>query len=175
MRRLCIAGLKLDHPLALVDWAAGPSAALTAWTEALASARLNLKQVLAWPAAGSGGRCLACLNPAAADQAFDLAQNAARDFGTPPPELIRPVAALTIYPLAGDAALPLTALALLHSSGCTPLAVSTSMSAAVLVVPHEQRKPCLDLLARRFELPPSASPPESRVEVTQSPRPRDPD
>lgn len=175
MRRLRIAGLKLDHPLALVDWALGPGAALTAWIKALAAARLNLKQVLAWPAGGRGGRLLACLELPAGDEALSLAEKAAGEFGVARPEIIRPVAAITMYPLGSDPALPLTALALLESQGRRPLAAATSLAAAVVVVPDDQREACLNLLARRFDLPSNASPPESRVRVTQSPVQRDPD
>ena len=175
MGRLRIAGLKLDHPLALVDWALGPGPALTAWIRSLAAARLNLKQVLAWPAGGRAGRVLACLALSDSDQALSLARGVADEFGAGPPEIIRPVAALTMYPMGGDPALPLTALALLESRGRRPLAASTSLAAAVLVVPDDQREACLELLSRRFDLPANASPPESRVKVTQSPNQRDPD
>jgi hypothetical protein len=175
MRRLRIAGLKIKHPMALLDWAIGVGAPLTAWTEAMASAGINLRLVLVWPLGGGNSRCLICLKKEATEKAVQLAGQVALDHSLPPPRVTEPVAAITIYPIGSDPALPLVALGLLHSAGRRPLAVGTSLSAAVLVVPDDQHQQCLEILSRRFELPTTVSPPESRLEIIQSPHKRDSD
>lgn len=170
-----IAGLKCSHELCLLETAADWAAALPELLAELARRRVNLPLVLDLPCKEAAGRVALCLEPAAAEEAWDLARRAAEAHDLGAPRLTRQVALVQFFPLSQDLGLPAAALASLAGAGLIPLGLATSLSAVVLVVRQEHLAATLDTLARDFDLPEGLSPPAARMAVVQSPRTREED
>jgi hypothetical protein len=150
--------------LAFRNW---PWSGVTALTQALTLAYVNLPFFLV-QASGGGGRGCLCLERDQRAAVENAAVAMSSWFGWEPPEISEPVAALTLYPLAGDLALPAEVLSGLAEAGQGLLALGTSRAALTLVVRESALAAVVEALGRRLELPAGASPPEERVKVVQS-------
>jgi hypothetical protein len=172
MTRPRISGWKHRRGLGLLllrDW---PWVGVTALAEALALACINLPFLLVQTGGNGAWGCL-CLEQDQRHEAEDLGAAMARWWGWPAPEIVEPVAALTIYPLDGGLSLPAAGLACLAEAGLRPLAMGTSPAAMTVILPEAALASAVEAFGRRLALPADASPPEERVKVVQSPQQRE--
>lgn len=168
MPRLCISGWKCRRALSLLilhDW---PWVGLTALSQALTLSCVNLPFLLV-QAGGNGAWGGVCLERDQLHEAEDIAAAMSRWWDWPPLEVIEEVAAITLYPLAGEMTLVAEALACLAGVDLRPLAFGTSLASLTVILPDSALGAAMEAFRRRFELPPESSPPEERVRVVQSP------
>lgn len=163
-----ITGWKHRRALSLLVLRNWPWAGVTALTQTMAQAHINLPFLLV-QASKAGARGSLCLEQDLRPQAEAMAADLAREQSWSTLEVTEPVAALTLYPLAGGMGLPAQALACLARAGLRPLALGTSLATMTVILPEGVLPPTVEALRRCFELPPGASPPEERVKVVQSP------
>lgn len=163
---LKLTGLKLSGELSLLLQRGGLGPPFFSLCRALADRQVNI----CFLAHDAGfGRAMICVEPADAVPALNLARDVALDHGLEQPELIGQTAALTLFPLAQNPALPLIAAARLAQADIQPLAMATSLAAVVLLLAQRHAQKAVDVLSLAFQLPQGASPPEARVRVVQSP------
>lgn len=163
-----IAGLKQSGPLALVRAPGAKGLWLRSLLSSLARERLNLV-LLAWqqdPDAGTG--LYFCVDQDLGPQALAAARKNASANNLPEPSLVTPATAITAYPLGKSIQLPALMLTAFNRSGIAPLAMATSLSAVVALLPSQELGPALEIMRTSFALPPGASPPEAGIKVVHS-------
>lgn len=163
-----IAGLKQSGPLALVRAPGAKGLWLRSLLASLKGERLNLP-LLAWQQGpdAEAGLCF-CVDEAFGARALALARANAGAHKLPEPSLVTPVTAVTAYPLGKNLKLPALIQAAFSRSGLEPLAMATSLSAVVALLPQQELGPALEIMQTTFALPPGVSPPGAGVKVVQA-------
>jgi hypothetical protein len=163
-----IAGLKQSGPLALVRAPGATGLWLRSLLSSLKGERINLA-LLAWQQGpdAEAGLCF-CVDEALGPQALALAAQNANTHSLPEPSLVTPATAVTAYPLGKNIRLPALMQASFNRSGIEPLAMATSLSAVVALLPRQELGPALEIMQTTFALPSGASPPEAGIKVVHA-------
>ena len=163
-----IAGLKQSGPLALVRAPGTTGLWLRSLLSSLAGERLNLA-LLAWQQDPDDGKGVCfCVDETLGQPALRLARETAAAHNMPEPSLLTPATAITVYPLGKNLRLPALMQSAFNRSGIGPLAMATSLSAVVALLPHEELGPALETMQTSFALPAGASPPNAGIKVVQA-------
>ncbi len=163
-----IAGLKQSGPLALVRAPGATGLWLRSLLASLAGERLNLA-LLAWQQGSDAetGLCF-CVEETQGPRALFLALENAKAHNLPEPSLLTPATAITAYPLGKNIKLPALMQTAFSRSGIEPLAMATSLSAAVTLLPRQELGPALETMQTTFALPPGVSPPDAGIKVVHA-------
>lgn len=156
--RQAIAGLKYSQGLCLLrlgqSWGADAAHLLAE----LARQRVNLVFAGGGAEADGPGDIWLCLHEEYLVQAWQTARTRAEDRELTSPEVLAPVALVTIYPLGPGLSLHARVLVGLAGAGLTPLALGTSLSALVVALPQDELAKALDALQEFLELPSGMEP-----------------
>lgn len=169
MPRQAISGLKYCQGLCLLRLRQPLGPGTARLCRELARQRINLTLLSGLAGQGRQGEVCLCLAEDYLGQAWQAARELDEGQAKANPEVIAPVAALTIYPLGPGLALCWRVLAGLIGSGLNPLALSTSLSGLVTVLPQEDLPAALEALEMLLRLPPGVRPSSQQLKVVQVP------
>lgn len=173
VRRQAIAGLRYRQGLCLLRPGRGHDCARLC--QELAERRINLVMAAGSGQAGLPGDMWLCLPEEHLGRAWPLAREWEDGGEGQPevPEVIAPVALLTIYPLGPGLSLCGRVMVGLARAGLTWLAWGSSLSALVVALRQEDLPRALPALQEMLELPSGLAPshqPGQTVSVTKRPR-----
>jgi hypothetical protein len=166
MGRQAIAGLKYSQGLCLLRLGQSWGARVARLCGDLAEQEINLVFMSGAEAAGQGELCL-CLREEHLAQAWQAARALAGAEELAGPEVIAPVALVTIYPLGPGLSLCGRVLVGLAGAGLGNLAVGTSLSALVVALPQDDLAKALETLQGLLELPAGLAPTPQPVKMAQ--------
>ncbi len=167
MARQAIAGLRYGQGFCLLRLRQPPGPALADFLGELAGARVNLTMLGGPGLAGPEAEICLCLPQEHLAQAWQAARELAAGLGGPTPEVVAPVSTLTLYPLGPGLSLCWRVLAGLAGAGLCPLALGSSLSALVAVLPQDDLAAALKALEAVVDLPPGLGPSPQEVQVVQ--------
>ncbi len=166
-RRQAIAGLKYSQGLCLLRLGQAPSADCVRLCQELAEQRINLVFAGGAFEAGGLGDAWLCLQEEHLPQVWRVARDLAGGGGGQlgGPEVIAPVALLTIYPRGPGLSLCGRIMTGLSGAGLTCLAMGTSLSALVVALPQDDLAKALESLLGLVELPAGQGPTAQPVQT----------
>ncbi|MFH1034101.1 MAG: hypothetical protein V1806_06295 [Pseudomonadota bacterium] len=157
-RRQAISGLKYSQGLCLLRLGQSLDDRAAGLCRELADQEINLVFAGGGSEDGGPGELCLCLREEYLAQAWQAARAQGGGGELASPEIISPVALLTIYPLGPGLSLCGRVLASLAGAGLTHLALGTSLSALVVALPQDDLPQALEALQGLLELPAGVGP-----------------